>query len=337
MEAENLLDVFDYDLDIDFETAYEMVNNDDQLDKIHQNHHNSSSAMDAVVDRWSPPEPCGMKQEDQDPAENNSLTLAGLEHTSMPGLLSEFESSAIEKFLDSLVTTSGKAAASWSGLPNPAWAKNEEHDHVRKHLGASDDLESARRSPHFGLNTLPSSGPIQLQNTITNIYGPDNSDQENSNKHLLTEGHHKTDETVAKEQAEDNIASASVYAPAILKSPEILVLDSEIPLEIRSDPTKRRKWRHVALEKKRRSAIKEYFDDLVELIHFPRSAPPEIEHKEDDKTQGSRKKVKKEKSADKRIPKHVLLNYLIEDMNSILQANKKLEEQLELFKESKSG
>ncbi|CEP63249.1 Ino2p LALA0_S07e05842g [Lachancea lanzarotensis] len=332
METDNLLDVFDYDLDIDFETAYEMVNNDDQLDKMHLNH--NASTIDAAVDQWSPSEHGGLKRELNDATDNGSLTLAGLEHTAMPGLLSAFESSAIEKFLDSLVTTSGKAAASWSGLPNPAWAKNGEHDHhVRKHLSHLDDLESPKRLGSFALNTVPPISLSQSNDVSTNQCG---SKEVILGEHPSAELNQVAHETVTDIHPKESVSSSSVYAPEVLKSPEILVLDSEIPLEIRNDPTKRRKWRHVALEKKRRNAIKEYFDDLVELIHFPRSVPSEMEDVEDGKPKGSKKRSKKDRPADKRIPKHVLLNYLIEDMNSVLQANQKLEEQLKSFRESQS-
>ncbi|SCV00224.1 LAME_0G08372g1_1 [Lachancea meyersii CBS 8951] len=343
MDSDNLLNVLDYDLDIDFETAYEMINNDDQLDKIHHNH-NHNMPFESEMERWNTSETRGQKRNAEDRtngAPTESVGLASLEHTRSAGLLSEFESSAIENFLDSLISIGEKNDSSWPRLPTFPWGKHEENNHLQKALGGLDDLESSGHSTHFGNSAMPSAGA----NTCRPNHEVSRDPHANvpvTAVHSSATANKEISITTTGQVADKNAPALLTYAPAILKSPEIIVLDSEIPSEVRNNPVKRKKWKHVALEKKRRNAIKEYFDDLVELIQFPRPAAGEsITSQSEDTEEGfksdRKKRIKKDRPTDKRIPKHVLLNYLIEDMNSVLQANRSLEETLKSHKLSQAA
>ncbi|SCU86122.1 LANO_0C06810g1_1 [Lachancea nothofagi CBS 11611] len=353
MENNHLLDVFDYDLDIDFETAYEMINNEDLNAKSNNNNH---MAIDPEVDRWSTSDTCGMKRESDgvNGAHLNEHAL-GLELTNRPGLLSEFESSAIENFLDSLVSsnnTSAKRSKEW--LPQqqhlkPVWEEVGSVISASRSLG-DGHISGKQASSEFKVSQAAVDGkPVNSVNGFgtTNSFKNPLLPISALGPGLGRSGSEKALDAVTIAQPlpaldvnpqstpDTSLRTMSVnYKPAQIKSPEITILDSEVPLDVRGDPAKRKKWKHVALEKKRRNAIKEFFDDLVELVQFPRSVVQEAQkfHPVNwglDVEHAGGKKMKGGKPTDKRIPKHVLLNYLIEDMDVILRANRSLEAMLE--------
>lgn len=127
-----------------------------------------------------------------------------------------------------------------------------------------------------------------------------------------------------KEEQEPFKRDASPYnatcKPPTVEIPEITIADSDIPVEIRNDSGKVKKWKHVEIERIRRNQIKKTFDQLIGMTRYPRG-------------HGCNKIVKP--SGDKRVPKHTLLNYIVEDIRSILQANEKLEAVLKDIKNIK--
>lgn len=296
MDTDRLLDIFDFDLEIDFETAYEMINNEDQNSK----HTTGRPLVENEVDRWSMSDASLVKRE-IDPlrahldGSHKDIEVEHLRRKSeahRAGLLSEFESTAIEQFLDSLVAGDGKPL---KDSFSPAW----------------DELPR-------GLHQDPCEKP-----SIHN--------QEFIHKPESTPGLHIGGEQ--KRSKERTSIVPANYAPAVIKSPDITVSDSEVPVDLQNDPIKRKQWKHVVLEKKRRNAIKVNFDDLIKLIRFPRMsvmASQEAQLKERSPDENvPRKKLKPDRTPNKRIPKHVLLNYIIEDMELLSQANKSLEALLE--------
>lgn len=90
------------------------------------------------------------------------------------------------------------------------------------------------------------------------------------------------------------------------KIPEISIQETEIPNDILNDKNKVKKWKHLNLEKKRRNKINTLFKSLTSFIKYPRI---------DQKSQST-----------VRTPKHVLLNYILEDIYSLTNANKTLEQ-----------
>ncbi|GAV48874.1 hypothetical protein ZYGR_0N02790 [Zygosaccharomyces rouxii] len=111
----------------------------------------------------------------------------------------------------------------------------------------------------------------------------------------------------------DSPAISTAYRPPTVEIPEITIGDSDIPAEIRNDPSKVKKWKHVEIERIRRNQIKKTFDELIGMTRYPRGS-------------GNNKIVKPK--GDKRVPKHTLLSYVVEDIRSIIQANEKLETML---------
>lgn len=118
----------------------------------------------------------------------------------------------------------------------------------------------------------------------------------------------------------------SEYVPKLVVLPEIPIPNTLIPDDIKNDPPKLRKWKHVYVERQRRDLIKKSFNDLVSLVRFPRPNPAEL------KKLGFIENENRYKSnsiknllVGKRVPKHVLLNFLIEDIELIILSNKQLE------------
>ncbi|CAI4058197.1 hypothetical protein SKDZ_04G3420 [Saccharomyces kudriavzevii ZP591] len=96
-------------------------------------------------------------------------------------------------------------------------------------------------------------------------------------------------------------ANNNYYNPPPFSVPEIKIPDSEIPANIEDDPVKIRKWKHVQMEKIRRINTKEAFEKLIKSV----KTPP--------------------KENGKRIPKHILLSCVMNDIKSITNANETLQ------------
>ncbi|SCU90277.1 LADA_0F02960g1_1 [Lachancea dasiensis] len=351
MENNHLLDIFDYDLDIDFETAYEMINNEDQLKaRVHHNNH-MGGTMD--VDHWSTSDGRGKLREGEslplsirmDDIQDHHSRLSGFESTSLlsyhnghnhhdqSGLLSEVESSAIESFLDSLI---------YNGVRPNKHPRVSDHKPIVTESRTSENRESIMPKSIFtAMGSHQGSDDAKavittLETGQSNVRSPVPSrghSEDNRTSESFTPGVYCSGlETLENQKLP--LSKCASYQPAAIKSPDIVILDSEIPTDIRGDAAKCKRWKHVALEKKRRNAIKDYFDDLVKLIQFPRSAIDEAQsfyliNEKADAEGPAKKKSKDGKLSEKRIPKHVLLNYLLQDMDVLLTANQRMEAMLQ--------
>ncbi|GAV53787.1 hypothetical protein ZYGR_0AK02890 [Zygosaccharomyces rouxii] len=125
---------------------------------------------------------------------------------------------------------------------------------------------------------------------------------------LISQNHAREKEE--QESKKDSPYVSVTYRPPVVEIPEITIADSDIPVDIQHDASKVKKWKHVEIERIRRNQIKKTFDQLIGMTRHPRGS-------------GSNKIVKP--NSDKRVPKHTLLGYVVEDIRSILQANEKLE------------
>lgn len=126
---------------------------------------------------------------------------------------------------------------------------------------------------------------------------------------LISQNHAREKEKQESLKEESSYISAPYKAPTV-EIPEIIIDDSHIPVEIQNDASKVKKWKHVEIERIRRNQIKKTFDQLIGMTRYPRGC-------------GKNKVLKP--NSDKRVPKHTLLGYVVEDIRSILQANERLE------------
>lgn len=104
-------------------------------------------------------------------------------------------------------------------------------------------------------------------------------------------------------------SSLEVYIPPTVEVPILCVDDKNIPTDVLQDPIKLRKWKHVESERLRRCSTKRIFDDLISMARYPRIQDPKITKPQ----------------TEKRVPKHTLLNFILEDLQSLLRANEELE------------
>lgn len=119
----------------------------------------------------------------------------------------------------------------------------------------------------------------------------------------------ETKQEIRMENTEPDSLSLDVYIPPIVKVPEFAISDSDAPKEITDNATKLRKWKHVETERLRRNNIKKVFDDLIGMTRYPRLTDPKIT----------------KPTTEKRVPKHMLLNFILEDLRLIPRANEELE------------
>lgn len=298
MEEHVPLEVFDFNLDIDFETAYAMISNEQEVAKVHSEkdlrHNKGEHILNAEEHKF-------LAEEQIDPmhvAHEHDVfghdVIADMHGMSQPGLLSAFESHAIESFLDSLISPGGKSE-------KPAL------EHLPElHFGAIEGATEAHEEQQVPPNTA------------------------------------KRPPKLAAAESTDTLAEYSgisgEYKPESLSFPEIAISDSEVPAELAKEPAKLKKWKHVALEKKRRDVIKDGFDNLIALIRYPRLEQDQIMSLKaggsEENIASANKRIKVHKTTSKRIPKHVLLNYIIEDIEYLVLANKELENMIKALDEN---
>lgn len=309
MDDGALLDMFDFDLDIDFETAYDMISNnvcigEDSSESSRpkqgeDNTHQTTSfftqeqlsfeeTRQTSIDSKTSHSPRTENVYGANTSHNDMLHFHNLAH----GLLSVNESHAIENFLDSVLTS-----------------KNDTNQNSKSDINAVDSDFSMVENEKNALSE---------KETLNNAV-----DLAETNK-LADAGPDRRDENLQ-------------YMPVEVEFPEISIPQFEIPVKVLEDPEKLKKWKHVYLEKKRRDTIKDQFDHLVKKIRFPRPDKFQVMNLRDNsrdkvlkieqETYDKSSKVDKIfKPLGKRIPKHVMLNYIIEDIELLLLANKKLED-----------
>ncbi|CCH60257.1 hypothetical protein TBLA_0C04610 [Henningerozyma blattae CBS 6284] len=134
------------------------------------------------------------------------------------------------------------------------------------------------------------------------------------------------------------------YKPLPLsKLPEIKINEevNKPPIEIQNDLNKLKKWKHLHLEKIRRKQIKLSFNNLITFIKYPRyesdiltsNSNTSLDNDNDSNNSGNNiipTTVSTNPSI--RTPKHVLLTYILNDINSIIKANNTLESVLSSLK-----
>ncbi|AGO13922.1 AaceriAGR059Cp [[Ashbya] aceris (nom. inval.)] len=263
--VEELLDV---DLDIDFETAYNMIYGTvEQLEEEGLPLHGCEGAFgDAGL------------QFGESGRDELGLDDGGVRGMLPHNLLSVDESYAIENFLNSLMPSPK------STLPASSLHLDEPTLHTEPTLSHTD----------FSPPSLP---PVTLsQPTLSRP-------------------------TLAQPAAED---ANDDYQPKPISLPEIKIPENAIPNEIRSNRAKVRRWKHVYCEKQRRTIFRQAFDDLISMVRFPRPTDAEISCL---KGACAEDRVRKKRAPGdgKRIPKHVLLRYIAEDIELLLLANRELE------------
>ena len=142
-------------------------------------------------------------------------------------LLSTFESTAIENFLDSLVA-------------------NQKNDSQKHNGGSKSPL---KHENHNNLMTVPLTDIIENESNlkpakVTKFQDTAKSTLEDTSYLTITND----------------------YIPPKIDIPEITVADSEIPPNIANDEKKVKKWKHVQVDKARRNFTKQSFDDLTYMI-----------------------------------------------------------------------
>ncbi|KAG0661951.1 hypothetical protein C6P45_001240 [Maudiozyma exigua] len=142
-------------------------------------------------------------------------------------LLSTFESTAIENFLDSLVSNQKDNGQKNHGGPNSP-IKHDNHNNLVA----------------IPLADIPQDEPKLKPAKVTKV------------KEIVNT---KSDDV-------SYLTINNDYIPPKIDIPEITVPDSEIPANLINDEKKIKKWKHVQVEKARRNFTKQSFDDLTDLI-----------------------------------------------------------------------
>ncbi|EDO16480.1 hypothetical protein Kpol_1066p47 [Vanderwaltozyma polyspora DSM 70294] len=282
--------------------------------------------------------------------------------TTNPQLLTSLESNAIENFLDSLIN-SHPSPISAINTNNNNHTNNHTASNVFDNDGENNFHHSNNNpshnhtfilSPAFNSNTSSSTSNSNIaSNYSTQSVTTNNSsalqkqnmhiDQQNqiikgnnpisssSNTFIENKSTNIQDSNNDKRTSHNNSnelkitndppsVKSSIYLPNEIELPELKIDDSEMPSDIRSDPKKVKKWRHVNAERQRRNLIKSTFENLISLVKFPRYE--EVDPK-DIKNDGEKNLITF--PMDKRIPKHISLSYILQDMKGIISANEQLE------------
>lgn len=201
------------------------------------------------------------------------------EHFRSAELLSTYESNAIENFLDNLIST------------NPL--HEEEHKPIENEIKKTEsDKEEIKRPESVQKKTSKEEEKVK--------------ELENPNNINLPEVQGTTiDNYEVKPRPKRVFKPVKNYPQNTIEIPGITIADEDIPVDIRGDVAKVRKWKHVQLEKIRRTQSKNAFEDLIKLIDAS------------------------DLKAEKRVPKYKLLNCVMDDIQNLMKANEQLESMLE--------
>ncbi|CCF56835.1 hypothetical protein KAFR_0B05400 [Kazachstania africana CBS 2517] len=205
------------------------------------------------------------------------------------------------------------------------------HDYNHKHqLPLQHDLTSMHSTAPYangiaGDELLSTFETNAIEHFLDTLITNDKLDKQNSNSDSLNSTFVTNDVTRSPKKRQSQKAIATLvkeipvhneetpthfeekYNPGTLLIPEIKIDDSKIPVEIMNDMNKVKKWKHVQVEKIRRNLSRDAFDELIALL-------------------SNRSTIT---VSTKRVPKHILLSYVIEDIRSIVNANKQLESMLQ--------
>lgn len=304
----------DFDLGIDFETAYNIFN-DELNDDMGINYNNNNNAANDNVFMNVPSPLIIHTQDDTEHNINNSFhnqidptahihdLVNNPSETGLPQshptleLLTSIESNAIEHFFDSLMTS------------NPSPTSTNFFTQFHKSILSRSKTETS-------LTPIPTS----LLKPDSSFIHEDNSNQysenifENDTQNNDMQNNDNDDNDNEENYTVHEIADyrKSVYISNTLELPEFKIPNSEIPNDILHDINKVKKWKHVKAEKQRRNSIKQSFENLISLIKLPRDTSDPI-HKLSIYPN------------DKRVPKYASLNYILQDIKSLIYANEQLE------------
>lgn len=213
------------------------------------------------------------------------------DHFKSPELLSSYESHAIENFLDNLV-----ASDPFHNDKNDIDIKiGNDKAAVHEDMNNKGNILSAEI---INNNKCNSSIDVTQNRINSTLHKNSNSSDIVHNR----EDYKNTDLTTNHKIKK--IPVPKDYPTKNIELPGIVISDDDIPADIRHDMAKVRKWKHVRLEKLRRTHSKNAFDDLIKLIETPHP------------------------NLDKRIPKYKLLGLVMNDIKGLLEANEKLEKLL---------
>lgn len=185
------------------------------------------------------------------------------------------------------------------------WRQQRDKDVVTEHL--SDEQTQAKA------NLLSRYESSAIEHFLDSLVFQDDAStiphQHNSTVSMADLNVTKETEKEESKYSTEVVSSLEVYVPPVVEVPQLSIKDEDIPSDVLQDPARLRKWKHVESERLRRNSTKKIFDDLVAMTRYPRI--------------GESKIVKPQ--ADKRVPKHTLLNYILEDLKMLLHANEELE------------
>lgn len=213
-------------------------------------------------------------------------------------LLSAFESTAIENFLDSLIDNQNAPFAEPEEGPMQVRSPRLNPAPVVPKTGPTDYMESAQDS------TITTAIPFPETTQGTAI--------ESSRGSIDTKQATESPAVIKLEDSEPgsitptpfNIPKPRDYVPPSLELPDIIIPDSKIPPNIMGNEVKIKKWRHVQVEKVRRTHTKNSFEELTSMLS------------------------KEVGDKSKRVPKYLLLNAVVDDIKAILTANVELEKMI---------
>lgn len=248
------------------------------------------------------------------------------------GLLSVNESHAIEHFLDSLLTTSPSKASN-AALFSPKLAqnfmRNAEHLGADPHTYIFDHTElQTTISRHFQDKSTTKQGE-RLDTKIAIAASPSHEEKNNnvnSKDILKNDNGSKGKSATIEPMILPIFESYEQYKPIDPKIPIVEVPEHVIPEDISSDAAELRRWKHVYLEKQRRNTFKREYDELIGMIRYPRPVWTEVHKNLPKSKEIISLDYKLPKKEGKRITKHTLLNYIVQDIQLLLLANEELEQ-----------
>lgn len=289
-----LLGILDLDNDIDFETAYQMLssNFDDQLPAhVHESTFSAASPPLLAHELGMIPNVATVQ-----PSHVEALPINPQIHHHSPiphtGYLNHTSQQASMGFDHAL---GPKLSPSSSGL-----LSTNESNAIEQFLDnlISQDMMSSGTSVSPDVNPHTKSPKKQHRYIETNQRYMETAPRNHVRELPASIAQLPSEFSTAAEHQPTN---STHYSPPPFSVPEIKIPDSEIPANIGDDPVKIRKWKHVQMEKIRRVNTKEAFERLIKSV----KTPP--------------------KENGKRIPKHILLTCVMNDIRSISNANETLQ------------
>ncbi|AJV02770.1 CPA_1a_G0009900.mRNA.1.CDS.1 [Saccharomyces cerevisiae] len=290
-----LLGILDLDNDIDFETAYQMLssNFDDQMSAhIHENTFSATSPPLLTHELGIIPNVATVQPSHVEtiPADNQT------HHAPLHTHAHHLNHNPHQPSMGFDQTLGLKLSPSSSGL-----LSTNESNAIEQFLDnlISQDMMSSNASMNSDSHLHIRSPKKQHRYTELNQRYPETHPHSNTGE-LPTNTADVPTEFTTREGPHQPIGNDH-YNPPPFSVPEIRIPDSDIPANIEDDPVKVRKWKHVQMEKIRRINTKEAFERLIKSVRTP------------------------PKENGKRIPKHILLTCVMNDIKSIRSANEALQ------------